>query len=66
MSEGLALSATPAFAAMALLSGLSGPPAVLCGVASPLVGMVPMYLLMSVFHSSPWVRLISAARHRPA
>ena len=28
--------------------------------ASPLSGMVPMYLLMSAFHSAPWLKLISA------
>jgi hypothetical protein len=27
--------------------------------ASPLAGMVPMYLLMSGFHSAPWLRLIA-------
>jgi hypothetical protein len=30
--------------------------------ASPLSGMVPMYLLMSAFHSAPWLTLISARR----
>jgi hypothetical protein len=27
--------------------------------ASPLIGMVPMYLLMSAFHLAPWLKLIS-------
>ena len=27
--------------------------------ASPLTGMVPMYLLMSAFHSTSWLRLIT-------
>ena len=42
---------------MALLTALS-PAAMLCSAAdpSPLTGMVPMYLLMSVFHASPWLK----------
>jgi hypothetical protein len=27
---------------------------------SPFGGMVPMYLLMSLFHSPPWLKLIAA------
>jgi hypothetical protein len=30
--------------------------------ASALTGMVPMYLLMSAFHSAPWLKLISSRR----
>jgi len=31
----------------------------ICGVeSSSLGGMVPMYLLMSVFHLTPWLKLI--------
>ena len=32
----------------------------LCSAAhgAPLDGMVPMYLLMSAFHSAPWLKLI--------
>jgi hypothetical protein len=30
--------------------------------ASPLGGMVPMYLLMSAFHAGPWLKLISRRR----
>jgi hypothetical protein len=58
----LSLAATPAFAIMALLTGVLGPPDMLCSTtqhASPLSGMVPMYLLMSAFHSAPWLRLIT-------
>ena len=59
----LYLAAAPTFAAMALLTRVFGSGAVsmLCsgGVeASPLSGMVPMYVLMSVFHSAPWLRLV--------
>ena len=60
-AEWLGLAAAPAFVAMALLTGLAGgPPAMLCSDASPLSGMVPMYLLMSAFHSGPWLKLISS------
>jgi hypothetical protein len=31
---------------------------------SLLSGMVPMYLLMSAFHSSPWLKLISSRSRR--
>jgi hypothetical protein len=30
--------------------------------ASPLSGMVPMYLLMSAFHLTPWLKLVSKRR----
>jgi hypothetical protein len=54
----LYLAAAPTFAIMALLSG--GSPDALCSMqsASPLSGMVPMYVLMSAFHSPPWLKLI--------
>lgn len=63
VSQWLRLAATPVFAVMALLSGLSGGdlPEVLCLTAqgtSPLNGMATMYLLMSVFHAAPWLRLL--------
>jgi hypothetical protein len=63
----LSLAAAPTFAIMALLTGLGGgPPDMLCAAAheaSPLSGMVPMYLLMSGFHSAPWLKLISSRRN---
>jgi hypothetical protein len=62
----LSLAAAPIFAVMALLTGLlgGGPVDALCSVAgaSPLGGMVPMYLLMSAFHLAPWLKLISNRR----
>ena len=66
----LFLAAAPTFAIMALLNAvLSGEsrPEALCGAgqhASVLGGMVPMYLLMSAFHSAPWLRLVSSRWRR--
>jgi hypothetical protein len=60
-TEWLCLAATPTFAILALLTGLlgGGPMDRLCsGSGAPLSGMVPMYLLMSAFHSPPWLKLI--------
>jgi hypothetical protein len=61
MANGLHLAATPTFATMALLTGVLGSADVLCSTAgaSPLGGMVPMYLLMSAFHLAPWLKLIA-------
>ena len=62
----LALAATPTFAVMALLTSILGGDsmALLCsaGHGSPLDGMMLMYLLMSAFHSAPWLKLISSRR----
>ncbi|MDP3693067.1 hypothetical protein [Bradyrhizobium sp.] len=60
----LHLAAAPTFAVMALLTGLpgGGSPEALCSSASPLSGMVPMYLLMSAFHTAPWLKLIPGRR----
>ena len=62
----LYLAAAPTFAIMALLTGVlgGGSPDALCSIAgaSPLSGMLPMYLLMSAFHSAPWLKLISSRR----
>ncbi len=60
-AEWLRLAATPTFAIMALLTGMGGSPMdSLCssGHGVPLSGMVTMYLLMSAFHSPPWLNLI--------
>ena len=68
-SEWLSLAAAPTFAIMALLTGVlgDGMPAMLCSSgrgASPLGGMAAMYVLMSAFHVTPWLKLISARRNR--
>ena len=60
----LCLAAAPTFAVMALLTSVqsSEQPDMFCSAmhnASPLGGMVPMYLLMAAFHLSPWLKLIS-------
>ena len=58
----LPLAAAAVLAAMALFTGIhdGGMPAMPCpaGDASPLTGMVPVYLLMSVFHLAPWPKLL--------
>ncbi len=58
----LALAASPTFASMAWISAndmqagiCASPPGTL-----PISGMAFMYLLMSLFHLSPWLKLASA------
>ncbi len=68
----LSLAAAPVFAVMALASGLAGggEMAMICpaGTSLPgglsLNGMPAMYLLMSLFHSAPWLRLIARGQRR--
>ena len=63
-ARSLSLAAAPTFASMALLTSVlaGGSPDTLCSAAhaSSLTGMIPMYLLMSAFHSAPWLKLISS------
>ena len=64
----LGLAATPTFATMALLTGLGGSPMdslCLSRHGAPLNGMLAMYLLMSAFHSPPWLRLICGPPRPP-
>lgn len=66
LARWLGLAATPTFAIMAVLTAAlgGGSADMLCstGHGLSLGGMVPMYLLMSAFHSAAWLRLISKRR----
>lgn len=63
-AEWLSLAAAPTFAGMALMTAVAGgTPDMLCSAApaGPLDGMTVMYLLMSAFHVSPWLRRFGRA-----
>jgi hypothetical protein len=67
-ADGLSLAAAPTFAIMALLTGaLGGQSDMLCsaaqGASSLLSGMALMYVLMSIFHLAPWLKLFSNTRN---
>jgi hypothetical protein len=65
-ADWLCLAAAPTFVIMAMIAGLSSTgPQDVCGLmhgSSPLSSMTGMYLLMSAFHSPPWLRLIAIRR----
>jgi hypothetical protein len=66
-ADWVCLTAAPTFAIMALLTGIPGhgPLDAFFSAphdASPLSGMVLMYLLMSAFHSAPWLKLLFSRR----
>jgi hypothetical protein len=69
-ADWLSLAAAPTFAMMALLTSIVGgsAPETLCMSGGAwlsvtwLTGMVPMYLLMSAFHSAAWLKLIFGRR----
>jgi hypothetical protein len=68
-ADWLSLAAAPAFAIMALLTAAHvGSPADILSPAahdgSPLSGMTLMYVLMSIFHAAPWLKLISRQKKR--
>jgi hypothetical protein len=68
-ADWLSLAAAPTFALMAVVTGIveGGAHQMWCSAAmhmSPLTGMVPMYALMSAFHFTPWLRLISRSAKR--
>jgi hypothetical protein len=62
----LRLAAAPTYAVMALLTCLPRAGAdMMCSAAhdaSPLGGMLPMYVLMSAFHLGPWLKRVSRRR----
>lgn len=66
MADWLCLAATPTFAAMALLTAMTGTDMICMSAPGllPVGGMVPMYLLMSIFHATPWLRLLRGRRIR--
>ncbi len=67
IGDWLSLAAAPTFAVMALLTGIRGEGSLdlLCApTASPLGGMMPMYLLMCAVHLAPWLKLVTRRRDR--
>jgi hypothetical protein len=64
LADWLRLAAAPSYGFMALFTAAFGesPKDMLCVAmhhVSPLGGMVWMYVLMSAFHSVPWLKLIA-------
>lgn len=70
VADWLSLAAAPTFAIMAVLAVLTASPNdMLCSAmhgTSSLSGMAPMYVLMSVFHSAPWVRACCRMKRQQA
>lgn len=63
VGDWLCLAAAPTFAGMAWLS--TGDATALCSSGSGMPamdGMTSMFLLMSLFHLPPWLRLVSRRR----
>ena len=63
MSGRLRLAAAPTFALMGGIAASSTPSMTICTAAlpwSPINDMALMYLLMAIFHLSPWLTLVSA------
>lgn len=60
----LAYAAAPVFGLMAGLSALDASGMAICSGAAmlPIHDMALMYLLMGVFHLSPWLKLLFAQR----
>jgi len=67
-ADWLCLTAAPTFAIMALFSAMSSAsPEGVCGLMhgpSPLSGMTCMYILMSAFHSTPWLNRLGTRKRR--
>ena len=63
IAKWLHLAAAPTFVVMALVTAASdgSAPVALCSGAGgfTLGGMAPMYLLMALFHVTPWLKVMS-------
>ena len=66
----LGLAAAPTFASMAGISASGSPATMICSTVLavvPIDDMALMYLLMSLFHLSPWLKfLFGRLQHRSA
>ena len=61
----LALAGSPTFGLMAWIAATDTPRMSLCASGMlPIDGMAWMYLLMSLFHLSPWLKLAADRRRR--
>jgi uncharacterized RDD family membrane protein YckC len=63
----IGLAAAPTFALMAWIAATDPSRIAICSSTSgmpPIGGMAWMYLLMSLFHVSPWLKLISDRQRR--
>lgn len=65
MARWLSLAAAPTFAIMAVLAASEPAADMICSMGampmhgtSLLSGMTPMYVLMSLFHVGPWLKLV--------
>ena len=56
----LALAASPTYALMALIAASDASPIAFCASGNSIHRMTAMYVLMSVFHLSPWLKLAPA------
>jgi hypothetical protein len=63
----IGLAAFPTFTLMALASATDAPRTAICAVTSdiPIHGMAWMYLLMSLFHTPPWLKLAFRQPNHP-
>lgn len=62
MAAWLAIAAAPTFAAMAIMTIVTPDTGIdaMCGSDRwSLTGMTPMYLLMCLFHTSPWLQMMN-------